>query len=905
MNSSNVNNKEDDTEKNKPIIEKDIIPTQKKHGVFKQILAFIGSKGCKNMIKASLAYWLAFLLVFIHPFEHHFQRTNTLNNLILTCIVAHPGISVGAFLQGGIDLLMGVLFGGAWYALLNGGLGSSKAAMIVFVCCLFKVLSVVYLVVEYFDQIQLKETLIAFLLGLALSLVINLLLWPDSAEFELRRQLIRSLDNINTFNNLNIKSYLLTIAPSEKEHRDDLAHSIRADVQTLSTLLRTADSEISYSEFSLKEYTGFVAQIKRLQQYLLAVHGNIVAHEEAMKESEKFQGEFLGVLRSPLNNLNAGCSLVITSMKHKLDPDKKAQTVDMEAGIKAFVDIRSSLPLDLTIESSDGLLQTTLTILQEEQYIILRNLFNLELDCYQEPIPSAIENDNNINNDPENFGEGNSRDSISAVHYSVEAFNETNESKRADFLVDFFMFGIKEFVEELLQLRHSINNSSNSGTGERTKSIRIHFHSYLSDFLITNSTSSPPAGMSESKQSFRLRLSKFLQFFISPLSIFALKGALLLCLVLIPLLIGGEPKKFFVKWNLQSIAIPLLVTLSPVQGASFIAFIYSILGTFLGSVFGYVSLITWGTSPPYGLSFFTALFALPVCYVATNTPYVVGSLIARITFSSVILASYLNRDNPAFDKPFTRGYKSLAVTGMIIAAVFFVQVFIYPNYARRVLRHQLCELLENFRFYYEKVSQITSLVMDKKTKEEEVKALSQECYEREIILQTKLLSLHQLLLFAAAEPRLSGPFQTKIYEQIFHHIQVMLDRISWARTSIGTRPFCNKVIDDFYLPMLDARKEVVRTFRILLYVYANTMKSKLPLPNALPSAVEARHNWVQKMLEVTKKLQISGRLRDGNSNNEYLRYYALTLAMRGNAIYIDQMRECLKELFGLSEGLGI
>ncbi|CAG8544133.1 7075_t:CDS:10 [Ambispora leptoticha] len=757
-------------------ISEDWNPTQKE-GIFKRILAFIGSKGYNNMIKASLAYWLAFLLVFIHPFEHHFQRTTVFNNLILTCIVAHPGISVGAFFQGGIDFLIGVLFGGAWYALLDGGLGSSKAAMIV-------VLSIVYLVGIVVTQPPklASETVIT----------INLLLWPDSAENELRRKLICALDNINTFNNLNIKSYLLSITTSEKQRRNDLARSIRADVQTLSTLLQTADSEISYSEFSLKEYASFVAQIKRLQQYLLAVFGNLVTHEEAMKENDKFQEEFLGVLRTPLNCLSAGCDLVINSLKHKLDPDKKAQAVDLEDGIKAFADIRNNLPNDLTVESSEGLLQTTLAIIQEEQFIILRNLFTLELDCYP------------------------------AVHYSVEAFNEMKESKRVDFLVDFFMFGIREFVEELLQLRQSISNSSESKTGKRAKSIRTHFH--------------------------------------SPLSIFALKGALLLCVGLIPLLIGGESKAFFLQWNLQSIAIPLLVSLSPIQGASFLAFMYAIFGTLIGSVWGYVSLITWGTSDPYGLLFFIALFALPACYVATNTPYVVGSLIARISLSSVILAIYLNRNNPTYDKPFKRAYKNLAVTGIVVASVFFVQVFIYPNYARRVLRHQICEVLENLRLYYEQVSLIIVTLMDKKTKEEDAKALSQACYKREVKLQTKILGLRPLLLFATAEPRFSGPLQTKVYEQILHHIQVILDRVSWARTSIGTRPFCEKVIDDFYLPMMDARKEVVQTFRLLLYVYANAMKSKLPLPNALPSSEQARHNWTQKMLEVTKKIQLSGRL---------------------------------------------
>lgn len=123
-----------------------------------------------------------------------------------------------------------------------------------------------YLPGKPFSPEYLEDYLKAYTLGGAIVLSVNLLILPISAEKELRRTLVTSLGHIRTFVHLVAKSYAITITEEEREVRDGLSQSIRADFGILQQKLGSTTLEINYSRFSMDDYRRMIDWTNRLQQ---------------------------------------------------------------------------------------------------------------------------------------------------------------------------------------------------------------------------------------------------------------------------------------------------------------------------------------------------------------------------------------------------------------------------------------------------------------------------------------------------------------------------------------------------------------------------------------------------------------------------------------------------------------
>jgi hypothetical protein len=114
-----------------------------------------------------------------------------------------------------------------------------------------------------FSPRYLEDYLKSYALG---GLSVNLLVFPISAEKELRRTLVTSLGHVRTFVHLLAKSYTVTITEEERDVRDGLAQSIRADFGILQQKLGSTTLEINYSNFSMEDYRRMIDWTNRLQQ---------------------------------------------------------------------------------------------------------------------------------------------------------------------------------------------------------------------------------------------------------------------------------------------------------------------------------------------------------------------------------------------------------------------------------------------------------------------------------------------------------------------------------------------------------------------------------------------------------------------------------------------------------------
>jgi hypothetical protein len=102
---------------------------------------------------------------------------------------------------------------------------------------------------------------------------VNFIVWPISAESELRRTLVSSLEHISTLGHLLAKTYTMSITEDEKAVRDGLAQSLRVcsnphlnrfrpltlqqtDFGSLTQRIQETLIEINWSEYSMTDYSG-------------------------------------------------------------------------------------------------------------------------------------------------------------------------------------------------------------------------------------------------------------------------------------------------------------------------------------------------------------------------------------------------------------------------------------------------------------------------------------------------------------------------------------------------------------------------------------------------------------------------------------------------------------------------
>lgn len=130
-----------------------------------------------------------------------------------------------------------------------------------------------------FSPAYLESYLKAYAWGFALVLGVNLLVFPHTAEAELRGILVSSLHHISTLSHLMAKTYVLEITDDEKVVRDDLNQRIRADYGFLSQKLAQTSLEVNYTRWSMQDYSGMVCRIRAMQLGLLTSYSSLVEME--------------------------------------------------------------------------------------------------------------------------------------------------------------------------------------------------------------------------------------------------------------------------------------------------------------------------------------------------------------------------------------------------------------------------------------------------------------------------------------------------------------------------------------------------------------------------------------------------------------------------------------------------
>lgn len=109
--------------------------------------------------------------------------------------------------------------------------------------------------------------------------------------------LVSSLSHVRTFTHLIAKTYQQTITDEERQARDALNLSIRADFGLLNQKLKETGVEVNWSMWSMSDYAYMVQKTRAMQQALITTYSSLMVR---VRLSERQNSEaYVG--------LDAGC----------------------------------------------------------------------------------------------------------------------------------------------------------------------------------------------------------------------------------------------------------------------------------------------------------------------------------------------------------------------------------------------------------------------------------------------------------------------------------------------------------------------------------------------------------------------------------------------------------------------
>ncbi|KAJ3217369.1 hypothetical protein HDU67_008071 [Dinochytrium kinnereticum] len=754
-----------------------VLPSTRKPSLAVRLLSGLTSRKVKNDIKA-------FAWILYDKTNDKFQP-RTLLNIILAVIVTTPSQTVGKFTDGAIIMAVGLGLAGVSWTLVNTVAGYNYAGMgaISFVCVyLFSIVRAIsfrffglgligplltYTAIasavgvsgantangDAFDQAFLRDTMYAFLLGFAASLVINVFLWPEYAERFLIQEMGGTLDTMQVLITGLVKSFSKDSDPSDGKARSDLIVQLEGHIKSLWATLEDVKSEPRVSRFTIQDYEKIIVCISSLATQLSSIEKAIEGNESSLFQHPKFRERLSVPFARHLKCIEVGCANMLKSIRITIE-GKKRKVGDDEAGR----------------EDGSVVFQNVVDAIRDMEMAQLDVLFEM-LQSGSQPVLGKEE-------------------------------DETKVSPHEGLLqVNFFIFGFRKVAQDLNQCLLDLTGTT------RRLALRFSLSRYIP-------AASRPRSSPLSDDAFRLRsagtgvrrfLSNVTTFLLRKESIYGLKCA---CAVLLYELVLFNQTSWYRTWYLQASFLTFLVAVGPSVGQTNLTFVINLLGAVLGYSFAYLALTAFGTGPnrfnkvcygwwgcrddflpQHGLWISAVIFSIPMIHIQLNSKLSVLGLLSLLSFSTSILGSWGNRNNPFYDNPWHRYYKLLASAAMAISFALIFTLVVYPNLARERLRLSVSSILRRLNALYTQVLATAYAPTDVHSPASAPVATMHEIHALHLELYRALLGLDELMLFSAVEFRISGPFRWQTYRGIVGRMKAVHERLGSAMSIVGDRPF--------------------------------------------------------------------------------------------------------------------
>ncbi|KAJ3028318.1 UNVERIFIED_CONTAM: hypothetical protein HDU68_001933 [Siphonaria sp. JEL0065] len=645
-----------------------------------------------------------------------------------------------------------------------------------------------------FDSSFLVAQLTSYLVGIAISLAVNLLVFPEFAEQHLNENLSGVFLKTRDLSSSIMKN-LTTTDCTREDHiegfvtRNKLVAEIQTHFAIIDSEIGQATSEITYSHFSLTDYARITKGCKSVTAVLFCMNTVLNAPESVtLLMSLEYQNHVSDEMKAVWGEFDSVCRGIFDGLSEKLK------------GVKQKV------------ESVDKLQRTgteAIALLRKHQPSIFESMFDETVD--------------------------------------VNRCASTREAKAAWerlLQINFFCLAIGEFISDLVVLHHQADFLT-----KMKRKLFLHWYIPIAVILKLVKYQIQTLMVLHNTKSWgsllRMYLFRLKNQLLSPASIYGIKTATaILCLQLVMFI---QPD-FYKEWYMGGAVSTIVVAISPSLGQTYLSLPLTILGTSAGAAVAYLSVVLFGTES-FGHAAFGLLSGIPFVYLMLfNSKTSSLGLLALLAYGNYICITFSNSGNSSFDKPSVYLYKVITVLSCALTFSVAFTLFLYPTFARHILRLRMSLIFHDLNMLYRKIMSSSIHNIEPITihliEDSEIKDL------RNNIL-SQLVSLEPLMTFAAAEPRLESKFQTETYRNLIQCMYQLLDRLECVRLSVGEKPFDPEIKSVLKTPaLMESRAELQQTIRLLLYIFSSAMLTKLKILPNLPNASKARDLVIGDYVEI-------------------------------------------------------
>ncbi|KAJ3075298.1 hypothetical protein HDU98_008656 [Podochytrium sp. JEL0797] len=635
--------------------------------------------------KRELIHWSKAVLGFALTYAFVFTPMSSFLNhrhiymCMYVSIIHTPNKTVGSFLNlTGLILLM-VAAASVMWCILQGLCGTSKVAMAiglfiwVYLVSLLRARSheryysvcMVGILIAYaatakevgalgpslsggsqLDYVYLRGTVESYCVGLLICLLVNVLIFPDFAE----THLINNLDTVYSKMSLLTSTSITCIMnpdfsteayTSNCTKRAHLVSEIQKTFGLIDDAIAQASLEVTYSHFSMKDYTRIATSAKSAAAVLFSMNAVLSSRETLrLLQSPDFQQKLGARRREEWMEFDAACTAIFEGLVQDL---RRSTRLEKEGGDRLMVEL----------ERTAG-------------------------DAFRV------------------FG-GYQPDVFSSIFEDAKVTAGTLEGWELFVHLNFFSLGIKEFVLELA----SLHEESESRSGQ-DHPVRFHLNWFipLRD-LFRRIRARCVKGFNKPLPNWHNDLLvKVKDHFLSDSSVYACKAATAILCFQMVMFFNHD---LYVSWFFERGIAPIVVTLSPSLGQTYGALFPRIMGTGVGASLGYASVLLFGKySAWHILTSFVA--AVPCMYIALfRKEHVALSRLTLISLTNYLYISVVWMDNPAFPALEVYLFRLVAVISVALCfGVLFTSV-IYPQFARRRLRSEMSTIFKNLNVFYRKI----------------------------------------------------------------------------------------------------------------------------------------------------------------------------------------------------------
>ncbi|KAJ3075295.1 hypothetical protein HDU98_008653 [Podochytrium sp. JEL0797] len=718
---------------------------------------------------------------------------------------------------------------------------------------------------DQLDYNYLADTMISYYMGIGIGLFVNVCIFPDFGEWHVNEMLCEIYDKMAKLSRAST-ACLICSGFSQDEYlancatRNQLVVEIQKTFGCLDRCLEQASREISYSHFSVKDYTVITQQTKSVAAVLFSEHTVLNGPDTVrLLKTALYQSNVTSDLRSAWQGFDDAVAGVFGGLM-----DDLGQTKREERGKLANENLVANL---------------------EEANAASLRVFSL----IQPSVFTAVF---------ENPEDGLLKFTTSEAKSAWEKFAQLN----------FHILAANEFVKEIACLYNETHTRA-----QEERRVRVHFGWIIQLKALFGRIKArwPQKYSAPTLMSTRKWMVKCKNFILSDDSVYAFKSAIAIMLFQLTLLISTNT---YNTWYFERALAPIAVAMGPSIGQAYSTLIPRLVGTVAGGTLGYCGVLVFGKESPWHI-LIGGLQAIPVFYV--NLFYPQHATLARlvlISYTMYLFISIAYLGDPTFPDPAEYLMKLVVVISTALVFVVLFQNFVYPMSARRILRSEMAKIFRNLNIFYRKIISSRGRTGDKDSKMTKQDVSDIKDFRNQIFSQ--LLSLETLVHYGTLEPRLERPFPEMDYRAVIFQQYELLDRLECLRLCTGEQPFgprINRILT--FGEYGTARAEMHSTIRVLLFIFASTMVTKDPLLPNLPKASHSRskmiEGFVTMLLEHSQPHAFDGRdpfdgaipsdrkgMLDALNTDKWVRVEGMSVSLREVSRVLDETVPLMKALFG-------